>query len=117
LTSKSDIQKKNRIEEMAKKVAKKTGVTFDQAAASAAAVLEVYEAEKASRRSTENERTLLRAELGKLDVQTLRDADSRALAAKFANQGLAIRPKAQGVISFISRTRKQLLLVKGDVGN
>ena len=81
-------------------------------------VYEQYrEAEVASRRTTEEERTLIRAELSKLDVQTLRDTDSRALAARLANQGLAIRPKAQGVISFISRTRKQLLLAKGDVGN
>jgi hypothetical protein len=109
LTSKSDTQRKTFIE----KVAKKTGSTFDQVAGLIKTLEQYQEAEAALRRPTEDEKTLLRAELDKLDVRTLRHLNSRVIAAKLASQGLPIRPKAQGVLSFISRTRRQLLLIKG----
>jgi len=91
-------------------MAQKAGVTLDKAVQ----MIKVYETVKTTavndRRSQPHERDLLQKELRKLDEMTLRNATSRELADALVDRGVAIRPRVQGVLAFISRTRKQLLL-------
>lgn len=91
-------------------MAKEAGSTFDKAAQ----MVKVYERHRATeqgdRRSQPREKELLRDELAKYDVQALRNLTSREIAKDLVGKGVGIRPTVQGVLSVISRTRKQILL-------
>ena len=96
-----------------KEMAKEANVPFDKAAT----MVEVYERkrelEQGDRRSQPHEKDILKDELSKLDAAILRNSSSKEIAAELIQRGVAIRPNVQGVLSVISRTRKQLLLTNG----
>jgi hypothetical protein len=91
-------------------MAKEAATTVEKAIG----MIKVYErhqeVEQSSRRSSPEEKDILRAEVAKLDETTLRYATSRDIAATLVDRGAPIRPRVQGVLSVISRTRKHLLL-------
>jgi hypothetical protein len=91
-------------------MAKEAATTVEKAIG----MIKVYERhqelEQSSRRSSPEEKDILRAEVAKLDEITLRNSTSRDIAATLVDRGAPIRPRVQGVLSIISKTRKQLLL-------
>jgi hypothetical protein len=96
----------NLLEEMAKEA----GSSVEKAISMVKVYERRREAANADRRSTPTEKDLVRDALAKLDASLLRNSDSKDIADRLARDGLAIRPHVQGVLSVISRTRKQLLL-------
>jgi hypothetical protein len=91
-------------------MAKEGNTTLDKAIG----MIKVYErhreVEQTDRRSSPHEKDILRAELAKLDAATLRNSNAKEIATALVQNGACIRPNVQGVLSVISRTRKQLLL-------
>jgi hypothetical protein len=92
------------------RMAKEAGSTLEKAILMVKVYEQARETEQNDRRSQPHEKDLLRAELAKLDNVALRNNNSREIAAKLVENGVAIRPNVQGVLAFISRQRKQLLL-------
>jgi hypothetical protein len=92
-----------------KEMAAKGGVSLEKAIN----MIEVYEAqrhdEQSARRSTDDEKNLVRSEVAKLDETILRDYPSKDIAKVLIDKGVAIRSGVQGVLSVISRTRRELL--------
>jgi hypothetical protein len=98
--------------ELLEAMAKEGGTTVDKAIT----MVKVYERNRmeaqAERRSTPDEKTFIQTEMAKLDAAFLRASTSKEIAGKLLenSNGVTIRPKVQGVVSIISRTRRQLLL-------
>lgn len=91
-------------------MAKEAGVPFDKAATMVDVMVRNELQQNTDRRSQPHEKDLVGAELPKLDVTLLSNSNSRELAQLLVQAGVSIRPNVQGVLSFISRKRKQLLL-------
>jgi hypothetical protein len=93
-----------------KTMAKEGGVPVDKAIA----MVEVYErhikTQEDDRRSHPHEKDLVRTEIAKLHPDALGRMTARQIADELVEKGVGIRPNVQGVLSVISRTRKQLLL-------
>lgn len=93
-----------------KEMAKEASVTVEKAVLMTEVIVRKHTQDLAARRSLPDERHMIEVELPKLDGDKLQSMSAREIAQTLADRGLPIRCNVQGVLSVISRTRKQLLL-------
>jgi hypothetical protein len=105
-----NVMKYSKVIDAIDEMAKAGGVTTDKAIA----MIRVYErrqdTEEGDRRSQPHEKILAQTEVAKLHPDAVSRMTARQIAAELVEKGVGIRPNVQGVLSVISRARKQLLL-------